>query len=109
MFDFLPTEQYEELSWRNLSIPGIWHKNSSNSESNSNDLVAPESSTRLIRYSYDDTRSYGSIPRRHELEQNPSVTCLDCKYYYGKQGINCAVYPQGWSNQEKQCPDLDLK
>lgn len=109
MLDFLPTEQYEEPSWRNLSVPGIWHRNSSNSESNSNDLVAPESNTRLIRYSYDDARSYGSIPRRYELEQNPSETCLDCKYYYGTAGINCAVHPSGWSDQENQCPDLDVK
>lgn len=95
MFGFLHVERYEALSWSKLSIPFIRH--------------------------WKEPTPYSPFPTEYEQAPAPTPTptvalgkdasqaCSYCKYYYGKQGINCAVHPPGWLDADNVCPDWDLK
>lgn len=91
MFGFFPAEYYEALSWSKLYIPFIRR--------------------------WEEPAPYSPFPSEYEhaptptvaLEKDASQACSYCKYYYGKQGINCAVHPPGWLDADNVCPDWDLK
>ncbi|HEY9300967.1 MAG TPA: hypothetical protein VIQ31_32295 [Phormidium sp.] len=115
MFDFLPTEDYEVLSWKNLSIPFIWHKTRKEETPYSpypvdydqwqSQQQQTQQPRQFIQYNYGDM----SMSFEVRQEQKRLDNCQRCKYFVGEHGINCGVHPYGWLDQENQCPDRDFK
>lgn len=48
--------------------------------------------------------TFGAIVNQNWMDQmSEAIACRGCKYYHGKEGLVCAVHPQG----QKDCPDFE--